>query len=48
MQCAVLTGTATAAQYADLAERYEADKLYQAGTVMSFGGEKEITESAKM
>ena len=48
MQCAVLTGTATAAQYADLAERYEADKLYQAGTVVSFGGEKEITESTKM
>jgi len=36
-------GTATSAQYADLAERYEADAQYDAGTVVVFGGDKEIT-----
>ena len=36
-------GTATTARYADLAERYEADAQYDAGTVVMFGGEKEIT-----
>lgn len=34
---------ATRAQYADLAERYEADAEYEPGTVVIFGGEKEIT-----
>ena len=36
-------GTATSAQYADLAEKYESDGNYSAGTVVVFGGEKEIT-----
>jgi len=36
-------GTATAAQYADLAENYLADAEYEAGTVLVFGGENEIT-----
>jgi hypothetical protein len=36
-------GTATAAQYADLAEKYLADKTYDIGTVVCIGGEKEIT-----
>jgi hypothetical protein len=36
---------ATAAQYADLAEIYESDSDYEAGTVVVFGGEKEITIS---
>lgn len=36
---------ATSAQYADLAEKYTADANYQAGTVVVFGGEKEITIS---
>ena len=36
-------GTATSAQYADLAEKYESDMLLEAGTVVCFGGEKEIT-----
>ena len=35
---------ATSAQYADLAEKYEADADYEAGTVVHFGGEKEVTE----
>lgn len=34
---------ATAAQYADLAEKYEADANYEPGTVVVFGGAKEIT-----
>lgn len=36
-------GTATAAQYADLAEKYLADIQYDVGTVVCIGGEKEIT-----
>jgi len=36
-------GTATAAQYADLAEKYLADKQYDVGTVVAIGGEKEVT-----
>lgn len=31
------------ATYADLAERFEADDVYDAGTVVELGGEKEIT-----
>ena len=38
-------GTATTAQYADLAEKYEADAEYEVGTVVCFGGSKEITVS---
>ena len=37
-----ITATATQAQYADLAEKYEADAEYEPGTVVVFGGEKEI------
>jgi hypothetical protein len=36
-------GTATAAQYADLAENYLADADYLPGTVLIFGGEAEVT-----
>ena len=36
-------GTATEAYYADLAENYLADSLYEPGTVLVFGGEEEIT-----
>ena len=38
-------GTATSAQYADLAENYEADAEYEAGTVLMIGGDKEVTVS---
>jgi hypothetical protein len=38
-------GTASAAEYSDLAERFEADTAYPAGTVVELGGEKEITMS---
>lgn len=34
---------ATSAQYADLAERFEADVAYPAGTVVELGGTKEVT-----
>ena len=37
--------TATTALYADLAESYLADADYQSGTVVSFGGEQEVTVS---
>ena len=36
-------GTATAANYADLAEKYLADAEYEIGTVLMVGGEKEVT-----
>tara|TARA_B100000902_G_scaffold232722_1_gene220740 strand:- start:22480 stop:24549 length:2070 start_codon:yes stop_codon:yes gene_type:complete len=36
-------GTATQAQYADMAEVYSADADYEPGTVVKIGGEKEIT-----
>lgn len=36
-------GKAVQAQYADLAEKYVADRNYEPGTVVIFGGEKEIT-----
>ena len=37
-------GNATSANWSDLAERYEADKYYDEGTVLAIGGEKEVTE----
>ena len=36
-------GVATTAQYADLAENYLADATYPVGTVVTIGGEKEVT-----
>jgi len=36
-------GTATAAYYADLAEKYLADEDYEVGTVVKVGGDKEVT-----
>jgi hypothetical protein len=38
---------ATSAQYADLAEMYEADQIIEAGTVVCFGGAKEVTMCAE-
>jgi hypothetical protein len=37
------TGSKLNATYADLAERFESDYPYEAGTVVELGGEKEIT-----
>ncbi len=36
-------GVATQARYADLAENYQADLNYEPGTVLAFGGSKEVT-----
>ena len=41
----VLTTTASAAQYADVAERFEADAPMEIGTVVEVGGTAEITEA---
>jgi hypothetical protein len=41
----IVYAKATSAQYADLAEKYESDAQYEVGTVVIFGGEKEITQS---
>jgi hypothetical protein len=39
-------GLATSANYADLAEKYLTDQEYEIGTVVSVGGEKEVTASS--
>ena len=39
----IFSGVATSARYADLAERYEADAVYDEGTVLVIGGVKEVT-----
>ena len=39
------SGVSTTANYADLAENYQADGEYKPGTVVVFGGENEITVS---
>lgn len=41
--CNVMHGTATSANYADLAEKYLADQEYEVGTVMAIGGTAEVT-----
>ena len=44
-----LTGASTLqATYADLAEYYEGDKEYESGTVLVFGGDKEVTTTDQM
>ena len=47
MYANTFNGTATAAQYADLAERYESDKALEPGTVVCFGGDKEVMACAE-
>ena len=37
------SGTASQANYADLAEKYVADVAYEPGTVLVFGGDNEVT-----
>jgi hypothetical protein len=39
----IFYGKSTQAQYADLAENYQADAAYQAGQVVEFGGTYEVT-----
>ena len=45
LEAVLFEGTATAARYADLAEKYLTDKNYEAGTVVSVGGAQEVTEA---
>jgi hypothetical protein len=45
LSATIFSGTATQAQYADLAEVYKADAIYETGTVLVFGGEQEVTVS---
>ena len=42
----IFSGTATSAQYADLAENYVGDAAIEPGTVVEFGGDKEVTACA--
>ena len=42
----VVTATATAARYADLAENYVGDAAIEPGTVVEFGGDAEVTACA--
>lgn len=39
----LFSGTATSARYADLAEKYASDEELEAGTVVCFGGDAEVT-----
>ena len=43
----IVHGRATTAQYADLAERYAADMLLEAGDVVILGGSQEVTKSTQ-
>jgi hypothetical protein len=43
----VLSTIASQANYADLAERYEADQPMEAGDVVKIGGDKEITKTTE-
>lgn len=43
LNAVLFQGTATSAQFADLAEKYLADDVYEPGTVVEFGGAKEVT-----
>ena len=42
-----VSGTRITAQYADMAERFAADEIYVAGTVVELGGVAEITRSVE-
>jgi len=44
---ATIYAKSTSAQYADLAERFEADNVYLPGTVVELGGAKEITRAVQ-
>ena len=45
MKADIFDGVATSAQYADLAEKFQADHNYEPGTVLMFGGPKEVSIS---
>ena len=43
----IFHGVATSARFADLAEMYDADQDYEPGTVLVYGGAKEVTMSTR-
>ena len=43
----VISATATAARYADLAEKYTSDEDYDPGTVVELGGTAEVTQTRR-
>ena len=47
-QWELTAGSRMMATWADLAEYYEGDTSYEAGTVVQFGGDKEVTESGEL
>ena len=47
IRCNIIEATATTAQYADIAERFEADAPITPGAVVMLGGSAEITETAE-
>jgi hypothetical protein len=44
----VVTAVATSARYADLAEIYSSDEIYEPGTVIKLGGSAEITQTTSI
>lgn len=46
LNAVLFQGQATSAQFADLAEKYIGDAVYEPGTVLEFGGAKEVTIAA--
>jgi hypothetical protein len=44
----VFAGVASSAKFADLAEKYVADTVYEPGTVVVFGGQEEITVTDRL
>lgn len=46
LNAVLFQGEATSAQFADLAEKYIGDAVYESGTVLEFGGAKEVTIAA--
>lgn len=46
-QWILLDGSRLQATYADLAEYYEADRIYDVGTVLIFGGDREVTTTTR-
>jgi len=47
IRCNIIEATATTAQYADIAERFEADAEIEAGAVVMLRGTAEITETSQ-
>jgi hypothetical protein len=47
IRCNIIEATATTAQYADIAERFEADAEMTPGAVVMLGGTAEITETSQ-